>query len=382
MHTSDWHLGRSFHGMSLHRLTKDLLDELVQTVVDERIDVVLVAGDVYDQAQPRTETIGLLSSVLERLAGEGCAVVLSSGNHDSAVRLAFAANLLSKSGIHLVTDPQSLGTPVTITRDDTTVAIYPIPYLEPRAVAETLGTEPSHEAVLAEACERIRQDAAGRDVAAKIVMAHCFATGAEPSASERDISVGGAISVSQQIFAGFDYTALGHLHGRQRLSETVRYSGSLLAYSFSEEKHRKGGWIIDVGPEGVNEIREHRWETKLPLVSLTGTLEELLTDEKYAAHAQDVCRITLTDAQRPLGAIDRLRQRFGTVAELNFAPSGNTPRRERPSLHQLHEKPVTEVCGDFYQHVRQAELSEEESRFLNRVTSGVQEELNHRDVHA
>ncbi|MDQ1537339.1 MAG: repair protein SbcD/Mre11, partial [Actinomycetota bacterium] len=211
------------------------LDHLVEVVRSEGVDAVLVSGDVYDRALPSPETVGLLSDAVTRLIDAGAAVVLSSGNHDSAIRLGFASELLSRAGLHIRTSLASVGLPVLIGD----AAIYPLPYLEPSVAADRIGAgEHTHASVLRAAMDRVRIDAGTRN-SPSVVMAHAFVTGGATSDSERDISVGGVSAVPPDVFVSADYVALGHLHGPQGVSETVRYSGSPIALSFSEANHHK-----------------------------------------------------------------------------------------------------------------------------------------------
>ncbi len=247
LHTSDWHLGRSFHREGLLDAQSAYIDHLVETVRSERVDAVLVSGDVYDRALPPVDAVELANDALKRLVSAGSRVVLSSGNHDSAQRLGFAADLIDSAGVHLRTDPSRIQTPVLFDDAHGSVAVYAVPYLEPDLVRSQLGVaERSHQAVLGEAMQRIREHRS-RTGHRAVAMAHAFVTGATASQSERDISVGGVASVGLDTFAGVDYAALGHLHGRHTLSDAVRYSGSPLAYSFSEARHRKGSWLVELG---------------------------------------------------------------------------------------------------------------------------------------
>lgn len=367
LHTSDWHLGRTFHGTSLHSYAEQLLDELVNLVQEQGIDVVLISGDVYDQAQPRTETVQLFDRTLTRLVQAGAQVVVTSGNHDSAIRLGFGSSLLSAAGVHLVTSQTQVGQPVLLSAGGVEVAFYGIPYLEPRPIAARWGTEASHASVLAEAMRRVEEDAATRQVAATVVLAHCFATGSEPSESERDISVGGVQQVPASTFAAASYTALGHLHGRQKVTDTVRYSGSLLAYSFSEQNHRKGAWIIDVAPDGAIEVNEHTWQTHLVLKTLKGTLDEVLAESTVAAYGRAFVSITLTDAERPAAALDRLKAHYEHVQELFFVPEGAERSQEHSYRRTRESQSVQAICESFYEHVRGRALNEAEATYLTDV---------------
>ena len=287
LHTSDWHLGRSFHGVGMLDAQRAFIDQLVAFVRDESVDVVLIAGDVYDRALPGVDVVGLLDDALVRLTGAGAQVVLTSGNHDSAIRLGFASKLLERGGVHLRTRLADLATPVVFPLgggegrggDSSTgpvLAVYGIPWLEPRLVAAQLGVETaSHFEVTRAATARIRADLSARAetrTVHSVVLAHTFASGGISSDSERDLSIGGVGAVPLDLFDGFGYTALGHLHGRQELSPSVRYSGSPLAYSFSEAKHSKGSWLVDVDATGVGEVRDVLWEAPRALGGRRGDL--------------------------------------------------------------------------------------------------------------
>lgn len=228
LHTSDWHLGRSFHRVGLLDAQAAFLDHLVATVHEHRVDAVLVAGDVYDRAVPPLPAVELFDTALHRLAEAGVPTVMISGNHDSARRLGVGAGLIERAGIHLRTDPAGIGTPVVLGDAHGDIALYGLPYLEPALVREQLGAaKAGHEAVLAAAMDRVRADLAGRPAGTRsVVLAHAFVAGGAASDSERDITVGGVAAVPTGIFDGVDYVALGHLHGSQTLTPRVRYSGS------------------------------------------------------------------------------------------------------------------------------------------------------------
>src|SRR6476620_1334705 len=322
LHTSDWHLGRSFHreGMLTHQAA--YVDHLLAVVEQERVDLVAVAGDIYDRALPHVDAVRLADDALARLAASPAQVVITSGNHDSAQRLGFSSRLIDAAGVFIRTDAGSVGTPVLLGDEHGTVAVYGIPYLDPDAVREPWGLAGrSHEAALTEAMRRIRSDLAGRPRTRSVVLAHAFVAGAEPSDSERDISVGGVSIVPTSVFDGIDYIALGHLHGRHTLTPSVRYSGSPLAYSFSEATHRKGSWLVDLGRDGALSAEFVDAPVPRPLARLRGTLEELLADPALAAHETAWAQAVLTDDLRPQQAMDRLRARFPHTLVLGFEPA-------------------------------------------------------------
>jgi exonuclease SbcD len=353
LHTSDWHLGRSFHRVGMLDAQVAYVDHLVDVVRAERVDVVLVAGDVYDRALPSVDVVSVLDDALARLTGAGATVVLSSGNHDSARRLGFASRLLEAARVHVRTDPARAAEPVLLGDRYGPVAIYPLPYLEPALVAGALGCDRSHAAVLRATLDVVRADLAGRPTGTRsVVAAHAFVLGGRPSDSERDISVGGVASVPLSVFDGIDYTALGHLHGRQQLAPSVRYSGSPLAYSFSEARQVKGSWLIELGRRGEPLVDAVPAPVPRKLSLLRGDLAELLTDAALAASERAWCQVTLTDAVRPAEAMQRLRTRFPHTLELRFAPRSVPGEPVRSYAEQLAGRDDLAVCCGFLDHVR------------------------------
>jgi DNA repair protein SbcD/Mre11 len=362
LHTSDWHLGRSFHRVGMLGHQAAFVDHLLGVVASEQVDLVVVAGDVYDRALPHVDAVRLADETLARLASTRARVVVTSGNHDSAQRLGFGARLIDAAGIHLRTDASSVGTPILLDDDHGPVAVHGIPYLDPRALHEPWSLPArTHEAALTEAMRRIRADLAARPVRS-VVLAHAFVAGGLPSESERDISVGGVSVVSSSLFDGVSYTALGHLHGRATLGDTLRYSGSPLAYSFSEARHLKGSWLVDLGPEGVTGTTFVEAPVPRRLTSVTGPLETLLTDATLAPAEGHWLQATLTDRVRPEQPMERLRARFPHALVLAFAPAGE--RAPSVVTATTRGRSDHQVTLDFVDAMRGAPAADGESALL------------------
>jgi exonuclease SbcD len=371
LHTSDWHLGRTLHGVNLHEAQSAVLERICELVEDPPdgvpIDAVLIAGDVYDRGVPPVESVQLFEWTLSRLA-EVTTVIVTSGNHDSAIRLGYGSGLF-RDRIRMITDPARLDLPVQLEGSDGVRAmVYGVPYLDVdhARIALAPGDEPlprSHQAVLAAACDRIRADLAGREGVRSIVMAHAFVAGAEPSDSERSIAVGGVDRVAGTVFAGIDYAALGHLHGPQAPESAdgsiVRYSGSPLRYSFSEQDHTKVVLLVDVPAQGAVEVTPVEIAQPRPMATLRGRLEAVLEDPDLGAHEQSWVRVTVTDRVRPDSLMDRLKSRFPFVLQVFHEPDGALPRRTG-GTSAVSERDPRELGSDFIAHVTRAAASDGE----------------------
>ena len=256
---------------------QQFIDELLEYVHAEGIDTLLISGDVYDSTIPTAESTTLLDQALTRLMRAGVQVILSSGNHDSFRRLSYGAAFFEASGVHLRTSLEDATRPVEFTDGTLRVHVYAIPYLAPRLHATALGVEPTHRAVLSAVTDAIRADIADRRARGEgadrvIVMSHATVSNTAGNAdttprsdSERDISVGGIDWVPASLFDSFDYVALGHIHKRYPVTATIRYSGSPLGFSFSEETNRNGAYLIELTPGEEPVITGHEWATRVPV---------------------------------------------------------------------------------------------------------------------
>jgi exonuclease SbcD len=373
IHTSDWHLGRTLHSENLLPHQDGFLRWLLDEAVRQQAGAVVVAGDIYDRAVPSLDAVRLLDATLLRFAQARIPVILTSGNHDSAVRLGFGAGLSEAAGIHLRTSVADLARPVLLADEHGPVAVYGVPYLLPDAVMADLGVQSrTHEAVLAEAARLIRADAAARGIGRTVVAAHAFVTGGQPAESERDIRVGGVADVPAAVFAGFSYVALGHLHGAQRAgpppgpgpgpltgdsatkSTVIRYSGSPLAFSFSEKDHRKSVTLAEIDAAG--QVRTTALPTPVPrpLREVRGTLDSLLAradqhgaDAELAGLAGAWVKVVLTDTVRPAAPMERLREKWPHTLVLDFAPEGQLTGSDTDLERLAATTDPVEICGLF-----------------------------------
>lgn len=372
LHTSDWHIGRTFHGHATLDALREVLAALVGIVREREVDAVLVAGDVFDSAAPSGEAFTVLDQELRDLRATGATIVLTSGNHDSPARLGFLSELAALAGIHVITDPDRLDRPVTLADAHGEVDVYGIPFLEPVLVRHRwqLPELRTQADVLTEAMRRIR--AARRPGVRSIVLAHTFAAGgaAEASDAEREIQVGGVDVVPLTVFDGIDYTALGHIHGRAELAPSIRYSGAPLHYSFSEAAKPRGAWLVELDAHGLGAVEWVGLPVPRPLAVLTGTLDELLADPAHASAEQHWVSAVLTDTARPLDAMRRLQTRFPYCAHVAHRPEA-TPRDGAISYaERVRQRTDEEVIAAFLEHVRAGEgLSEAELEIVRELIS-------------
>jgi DNA repair protein SbcD/Mre11 len=373
LHTSDWHLGRSLHGHDLLAAQAAVVDWLVEVVNAERVDAVLLSGDVHDRALPPVEAMRLFGEALARFRDAGAAVVVISGNHDAPARLGDKAGLLDPR-LRLLTDPSQVDRPVLLHDDAGPVAVYGVPYLEPAAVRhvlpgddpEPVGDDPveagAHTRVLRRAMRAVHADRVARGVRS-VVLAHAWVVGGAASESERDISVGGVANVPASLFDGVDYTALGHLHRPQEVRPGMRYSGSPLPYSFGEAGQAKGSLLVELGPTGLAGVHEVPAPVHRRLVALRGPLDRLLAAPEHAAAEDAFVAVTLTDAAKPVDAMAALRRRFPYALTLDWQPEGTPERDGRSYGERLRARSDLEVATAFVEHVR-TEATEGERRLL------------------
>lgn len=372
LHTSDWHLGRSLHGADLMPVFVLWCEHLIRLVRERGIDAVLISGDVYDRGVPSTQVVELFNRTLTKLS-EFTTVILTAGNHDSPLRLGFGAGLM-KDSIHIRTEARRAGEPVEVRSRSGKLGalVYPIPYLDPDierrnlAPRESEGEDPlpedylerDHEAVLRAALNLVAEDIesgehAGADVA-RICMVHAFVTGGEASPSERDIHVGGVDNAPSGLFrlgatgeapGPLSYVALGHLHSPQKIGgerdPLMRYSGSPIAFSFSETREKSSVLLeIEGGHVEAELIPAPVWK---PVVTLSGTMEELLNPAN-GVHAESFTRLIVTDPARPADMSAKLRRAFPHALEIQH--QAEAVARE-PRLAQIAAMNPVDVLTDF-----------------------------------
>lgn len=308
MHSADWHVGRTLHGVSLLEDQAHLLDQFVDLACQEKPDVVILAGDIYDRSVPPNEAIGLLDDVLCRLVLDlKLQVVVIAGNHDGPARLSFGSRLLKGQGLHMLGSPAS---PAVVLEDrHGPVHFYPIPFAEPAIVRHCLDRHDleGHQAAMQCLLDGLwaRHPKGIRAVAA----AHCFVTGGTASESERPVSIGGAGMIDADVFKGFDYVALGHLHRPQACDSDgrVRYSGSLMRYSFTEVDHEKAVLIVDMDAQGECDVKAVELSPRRQVRRIDGLFDDVVATAKDDLARDDYLIVTLLDQGPIFDAMGKLR---------------------------------------------------------------------------
>jgi exonuclease SbcD len=374
LHTSDWHVGRTFHGRDLLADQEHVLTAIAGLVTEHAVDVVVVAGDLYDRAVPGAEAVEVCGRAFTRIRKAGAELVVTPGNHDSAPRLGAHAAFAAAGGLHLRCRTVEAGQPVVLRDEHGPVAFYGLPYLEPETARHALGVPEArgHAGVLAEAMRRVRADLGARSAGTRsVAVAHAFVVGGQASESERSISVGGVETVPASVFDGVDYAALGHLHGSQVVAGHLRYSGSPLAYSFGERTHRKSVWLVDLDARGLADVTRVDLPAPRPLSVLTGTLDELLGNSEHDAVTGHYLSVVLTDAVRPLDPMRRLQERFAHAVHLEWRPAG-VPRDDTPYAERVRGRSDLDVAASFVGDVRGAAPSDTERLLLEKAFAAVE----------
>jgi len=324
LHTSDWHLGRLFHGVHLTDDQAHVLDQVVCLAAESRLDAVIVAGDVFDRAVPPPDAVSLLDDVLSRLVLQArVPVVLVAGNHDSGQRLAFGARLLAGQGLHVVGTLAGAWEPILFSDAAGPVALSPLPFAEPIVVRQELGRDGlgDHDAAMAALVDELEARGVGAATRRTILVAHTLVVGAQQSDSERPLTVSGGGGVQAARFAPFAYVALGHLHRAQAIGrESLRYSGSLLKYSFSEAAQTKSASIVEMGSTGDCRVETIPLVPRRDVRCLEGSLPEILAGPRLGESREDYLKITVRDEGPILDLAGKVRQVYPNVLAVERPP--------------------------------------------------------------
>ncbi len=378
-HLSDLHIGKKVNGFSMIEDQKYIFDEIIKYIDKLKPNAVLIAGDVYDKTIPSIEAVNLFDEFISSLAKRNLTVIISSGNHDSPERLAFAAKLLKSNNIHISSVFNGRVEKVVLSDEYGEIDVYMLPYLKPIHVRKYF-----NDALIETYDDAIRTVVGSIDVdktKRNIILAHQFIINGKISDSE-EYSVGTIESISAKIFDDFDYVALGHLHGPQSIDrKTLRYSGSPLKYSFSEVNHKKSIASVDIFDKKADIIIN-----KLPLVpirdmvEIKGSYEKLMSKNYYEnLNLGDYYHITLTDENDILNAVSKLRTVYKNIMKLDYDNTRTRSNGKIKSLKSIKEKSPIEIIDEFYNMQNNIKLNDEQIEFLNKSIDNIWSRKNETD---
>ncbi|CAH1231901.1 Exonuclease SbcD [Vibrio harveyi] len=367
IHTSDWHLGRQFHHISLLDDQQAVLDQLIQYIEYNPVDAVVVAGDIYDRSVPPTIAIELLNKVVKRICGElNTPMILISGNHDGAERLGFGSEQMKNAGLHIISNFEDMLTPVVIeTESAGQVAFYGMPYNDPEQVRfayqEPVSTHDQAHKLLAEKiAEQFQSEQRN------VLVSHCFVDGAIESESERPLSIGGSDRVSHEHFLSFDYVALGHLHQPQKKGEEyIRYSGSLMKYSFGEQNQKKGFTLVEIDQNGFVSAEHFNLTAPHEMRIVEGELEQVIEQGKTDPKNEDYLLVRLMDKHAILNPMEKLRTVYPNV--LHLEKPGMLIGVEQEMAQAKLARSEIDMFRDFFSEAQDGQLSQEQDQAISDI---------------
>ena len=376
IHLSDLHIGKKVNGFSMLEDQQDILFKKILPIVDEeKPDCIIIAGDVYDKSIPPSEAVGLLDEFLVKLAERNLQVFIISGNHDSAERLAFGNRLIDKSGIHISPVYQKDTAAFTMKDDFGAVNIYMLPFIKPVHVRTAFESDE-----IISYTDAVRMAVSQMDInisERNILITHQFVTGAERSDSE-DVSVGGSDNVDASVFDEFDYVALGHLHRPQNVgTKRIRYCGTPLKYSFSEEKDNKSVTVVEMREKGILDVREIPLVPLHEMVTLRGTFSKL-TEKKFyenTSYREDYIRMILTDENDIDNALNKLREIYPNImkSEYDNTRTHHHSQIENLSLSDVENKSPLDLFAKLYEDQNGMCMSAEQTEFIQKLIKEIWE---------
>ena len=372
IHLSDLHIGKRVNEVSMIEEQEYILNQILEAIDAEQPGAVLIAGDVYDKSVPSAEAVTLFDDFLCRLAEKEQQVFIISGNHDSAERLAFGGRLMEEKGIHLSPVYDGNITPITLTDDHGDIHFWLLPFLKPAHVKRFYPDEgiESYTDACRVAVEKMGIDPAQRNV----ILVHQFVTGSSTCDSE-EISVGGTDNVDAEVFADFDYVALGHIHGPQNIgSERIRYCGTPLKYSFSEAKHQKSITVVELGKKGSFQLRTIPLTPLHDLREICGSYDEVTVKSFYENTAvEDYLHITLTDEEDVPEAMARLRVIYPNLMKLTYDNARTRSNAVIDGAVDVQKKSPLQLFGELYEQQNNQPMSEMQSDFMRELIESIWE---------
>lgn len=376
IHTSDLHIGKMVNEFSMLKDQEFVLKQMIDIAKEERADALLIAGDIYDRNIPPSDAVAIFDQFVSELIKEGILVLLISGNHDSPERLSFASRILEKKGFYIAGVYDGTVKNVTLTDEYGKLNIHLIPYVKPPITKHLLEKEEivTYENSVKAILDTIPLDKNERN----ILITHYFITnlGIEPecSDSETRISVGGTDNIDVSLFDDFDYVALGHIHGPQRIGrETVRYAGSPLKYSFSEVFHKKSVTVLEIKEKGDINIRMREIKPLHDLRKIKGQLEDLMSKEVYSmADTMDYLQVTLTNQEELVDPIGTLRSIYPNVMQLILEKNIRTQDSTTTKIDHMKSKSTLEIYKEFYESVTEREFDMERNLVMTMAIDDIE----------
>ena len=371
-HISDLHIGKRVNEFSMLADQRHILWQMLDIFDEEKIDGVIIAGDVYDKSTPITEAVTLFDELLYELAKRELYVFIISGNHDSSERLAFGGRLFKENKIFISPVYNGEISPVTINDENGEINFYLLPFIKPSSVRKYNECEVStYTEALSLVIEKMNVDKSKRN----ILVTHEFVTGAQRSESE-EISVGGSDNVDCEIMADFDYVALGHLHKPQSVTESkIRYCGTPLKYSFSEANDKKTVTVLDIREKGSLEITERELKPLRDLVEIKGTYEEITKKDFYqdTGLQNDYVHITLTNEDDVVDALAKLRLVYPYLMKLDYDNQRTRASYDISGAENVENKTPLELFSELFALQNDREMSKEQSELLAKLIEEIWE---------
>lgn len=372
IHISDLHLGKRLNEFSMLEDQRYILEQIVTICVREKADALLLAGDIYDRPIPPVEAVRVLDQFLNALVAQGICVCAISGNHDSAERVAFGADLMKRSGVHLAGIYDGTTQRVTLTDKFGEVIVYLLPFIRPSVVRHALGRDDieSYQDAVEAAIQQMNIDQTKRN----ILVAHQFVTGAGRCDSE-DVMVGGVDNVDASVFEAFDYTALGHIHSPQNIgANMVRYCGTPLKYSISEAKQEKSVTVIEMEEKGHVTVRTIPLVPKHDVRTIHGSYMEVTARTFYqGTDPSDYVQITLTDEEDIPDGIQKLRTIYPNLLSLGYDNKRTRAQQVIEPQETMKQKTEQELFEEFYEKQNNQPMSEEQSHFVKELLAKIKE---------
>ncbi|RSD31143.1 exonuclease SbcCD subunit D [Vibrio pectenicida] len=377
LHTSDWHIGRQFHSVSLVEDQKAVLTQLIDYLRENPVDALVIAGDIYDRSVPPTAAIEIMNKFVSQVCDElKLPIILIPGNHDGAERLGFGSSQMKRAGLHILSSFEDMLRPVVIKSDIGEVAFYGMPYNDPEMVRyyfkQSISTfDEAHCFLAGEIKSQFKPEQKN------VLLSHCFVDGAIGSDSERPLSIGGSDRVSHEHFVDFDYVALGHLHQPQKKGQDyIRYSGSLMKYSFSEQHHKKGVTLVEFDECGFKSATHVDLTAPRQMRIIEGELNNIIEQGKDDPNNEDYLLVRLMDTHAILNPMEKLRTVYPNV--LHIEKPGILVGVEKELATAKLARSEVDMFRDFFQQTQSVHLSDEQDKAVAEIITQLSQ--NHKET--